>query len=481
MSEEAVTRVLKNVCMLFAGTVSRMLLSFALVVYAARELGVESFGKYALTQHFFDFAVSMVATAIGIWLTREVAGKADAIPSHLTAATILAAILCLPAIATLLIAPSVMGYASDTRLAMAVAAAGVIPAVACVLAEAVFLGLERAKFITGGTLLESLVRIAASFLLIFLGYGIVPLFMVIVWSRTLTLIYYLFCLRRVVPSIGWSWNRTLALGYLGEWWVFALENWTTNLRKGIPVIVLSKYSGETAVGLFVAAAKVLRLGIVAAGSFTQAMYPYLSRLHASSGVAFQEVSSRALQYLIVAVLPAVVIVSFLADPIILLLYSSAYAPSVTILQITIWGLLLAFLNPFLSYALFARGDQNSSLRVALIQFACCLTASLLLIPTFGGVGAAFATVIPAAIALLIYLAFFARGEDWKTIATALPRTLLPSVVLAVFLAIAHPWHVAIQLVFSAAIYLALVVGLGVVSIGDLALLSRLRPHGFPQE
>ena len=59
--------------MLLLGTVTRMVFSFAFVVYVARYLGVETYGKFALTQSLYDLCTSLCATGFCILVTREAA------------------------------------------------------------------------------------------------------------------------------------------------------------------------------------------------------------------------------------------------------------------------------------------------------------------------------------------------------------------------------------------------------------------------
>ena len=62
-----------NMSALFIGRLFDMAISFAFVIYIARLLGVVGFGKYALAQRYFELFLSLSATGLGIYITREIA------------------------------------------------------------------------------------------------------------------------------------------------------------------------------------------------------------------------------------------------------------------------------------------------------------------------------------------------------------------------------------------------------------------------
>ena len=54
MSLKAFVRTGKNASMLLAGTMTRMVASFVFVIYCADKMGVEGFGKYSISIHYFE-------------------------------------------------------------------------------------------------------------------------------------------------------------------------------------------------------------------------------------------------------------------------------------------------------------------------------------------------------------------------------------------------------------------------------------------
>src|SRR3954470_1945424 len=71
MQYTAVSRMSKNAGVLLLGTVMRMAMTFAFVVYVARYLGKTGYGKYAITSLLFELFLSLVSAGFAILVTRE--------------------------------------------------------------------------------------------------------------------------------------------------------------------------------------------------------------------------------------------------------------------------------------------------------------------------------------------------------------------------------------------------------------------------
>jgi O-antigen/teichoic acid export membrane protein len=470
----AIRRVSKNTGMLLAGTVVRMVFSFAFIIYAARYLGVEGFGKFTLAQHYFELFLSLCATGLGILITRETAKDAAWLRGNLAPALVLVTMLSVAAGAMLAGVARLIGYAPDTRMAIYIATAALLPGAVCTLAEAVFVAFEKAEFVAVGTAAESLVRTVLGFAVLMLGYGLLSLLVVLVVTRLMLLVLYGGLLLRRLPAGHWSWGhramRTLAL----QCRVFAAEVWLSTLYLNLDVVLLSVFHGETAVGIYQAAWKLIRLGTVVAQSFATAVFPYISRLYVSSRDVFQQVNEQSLKYILASILPAVVGITILADRIVLFVYDTDYTASVPVLRVLAWLLVPQFLNPFLSRVLYARGEQRRSLMVAAVGLASFTILAICLIPRWAALGTAWASLLSALVALACYLAFCFYKSGGARLVVMLARQGVATGMLCTLLYVMRAGELLPTLAAGAALYLVLLYALRVVSTGDVKLLQELR-------
>lgn len=466
MSLQTFLRTGKNAGMLLVGTMTRMVASLVFVVYCADQLGVEGFGQYSIAIHYFELFLSLTATAVGILLTRDMARW----PRHghqlMTSAIVLAMLMCGLAIGAMSLVGIALNYSSETCQALVIASFALVPASACAVFEAVFVARERAEFLTAGVAIESLLKIGLSILMLAAGYGILALMWVLLGVRIALMMMYLVGLSKI-GALGWSYHHQRSLRFVRCWRMFAAENWMASIYTNLDVIVLSWLSGEAAVGIYSAASKVVRLGSVIAKAYTTAVFPVMSRMHSESKEAFKRLYRHTIRVMFAIALPVIAIVSIVPERTIGLFFSDEYSSAAPVLQVLIWGMLIAFLNPFLSHALFAQGRQDKSMRVAAISLFVNSIATYALVTRFGPVGAAIGTIIGGFVATCCYL-FYAmpRSEVFTTFALA-ARVGLAAFGMGIVVHSIRDEGWASLLLVGSIVYTPLLFVVGAIRIADL--------------
>jgi O-antigen/teichoic acid export membrane protein len=436
MSRDIALRTSKNTLMLVVGTLARMVAGFAFVLYSADSLGVEGFGKFSIASLYFELFLGLAATAMGTLLTRDIARWRRAATSLFGSAMVGSLGMCLLAPLAMFPLAWGFGYSNDTIQAIGLAAIAMFPASICVLAEAAFVARERAEFVTMGSIVESLFRVISGIVLLKLGFGIIALIMILLVSRVLLLVAYLPLLLTIMPAPwGFSWRRTAR--FAKRWRVFAAENWMAAIYTNLDVLVLSALAGESAAGVYTAAGKLVRLGTVFTRSYTTAVFPVMARLFGESQDSFQRLYHQTIRFMCAMALPAIIGVSVLADRIVELLYNDQYADAAAVLRVLMWVLLVEFLNPFLSHALFAQGRQHHSMRVAAISLFANSIASVTLVYYFGAVGAAVACVFSGAVATCCYMNYAMSRTELIETATIGLRVLVAACGMGVVLQVVH--------------------------------------------
>ncbi|TWU35815.1 colanic acid exporter [Novipirellula aureliae] len=461
----------KNAVMLLAGTMIRMIAAFAFIVYCADQLGVEGFGKYTVAVHYFELFLSLTATAVGILLTRDIARWPRHSDQLLTSGILLTSMLSVFGSVAIWMLGYLFGYDLDTRQAMLIASAALIPASICVVFEAVFVTHGRAELMAGGVTLESFLRIGISLWLLAQGFGLIALLWAFLVVRCFLLLVYLWGMQRI-GALGWTFSRHRHFRLISRWRMFAAENWMASIYTNLDIIVLSWISGEAAAGIYSAARKVVRLGAVVAKSYTTAIFPVMSRMYTESRDSFSRLYTHSIRVLTLLALPAVAVVSVIPERVIGLLFSSEFDEAATVLRVLIWVLLIDFLNPFLSYTLFAQGRQDRSMRVAAISLAVNSVATYFLVVRYGAVGAALGTLISGSVAMCCYFVATMEKREIRNTFLETTRILIACAVLALVISMVRNSFWAVIVLTSLLVYPILLIFAGAVRFEDFTFFKN---------
>jgi O-antigen/teichoic acid export membrane protein len=139
-----------------------------------------------------------------------------------------------------------------------------------------------------------------------------------------------------------------------------------------------------------------------------ALFPRLARQAERDPAALRRTLRQALGYLLTLALPAAVATTALADWLIWLLAGPAFLPeAATALRVLIWFLPFSYLNGLLQFGLIALDRQRAITGAFAATTLFNLVANLLLVPTYGYLGAAAVTVA-SEVVLLVPLVLVAR-------------------------------------------------------------------------
>jgi O-antigen/teichoic acid export membrane protein len=177
------------------------------------------------------------------------------------------------------------------------------------------------------------------------------------------------------------------------------------LYQRLGVLMVSGLSGDQSAGWFTAAARVIEPLKIVHLSVLGALLPTLSRLGAPMLVgaptsigAQSDNGSRLFRrafFGLLAISAALAMsVSVLAQPIVALLYSAAYAPSGSILQVLAISLIPYAISATLSVRLVTQGQERRLMWITALTLVIAFALNRWLVPIHGSMGAA-ATVVVA--------------------------------------------------------------------------------------
>ncbi len=406
-------------------------LHFLAFVYLARRLGVATYGLVELALAFLAWLLYLADAGVEAWATRQAARSENpaalvgrVLPLRLSLAalalaTLVGALPFLPDVAglgQLLLAfgaslvPQalnprwlLLGRERMTRAAQAQAVAQVVFAIAVLAAVS---GPEDVLWVAAARFLGDLASV----------------------------VLFLPAARREAgPLAPWTLRGSGAL--LREALGLGVSRALGLLTYNLDSLLLGSLVGASAVGLYGAAYKPVTAGLALPLTWFLAIYPALSRTWLESRSAFEATVARSLRLSALFAVPLAVGGLLLAAPVVRFLFGDSYAPAAPALAILAVSGATVTLRGTYRMALQAAGRVREDLILAGAAAAANLVLNLALIPRFGIVGAASATVASE----LLWLGGLAtRFRGATALGPRLVRPLAAGVLMGIVVWVGRP-------------------------------------------
>lgn len=401
------SRVSRNAAIKLGSEVAGRLATFALILWAARQLGESAFGLYNYGLAL-GFVLAQVADfGLQLLISREVAVLGKAARPLVAAALRLKLLLSVPVIALLIFLTS--GEADNVRLALLTLGLLMLAQTFLEFAAYVFRGQQdlatEARLLAAARLATALLGC----LVLWLGGGLLGLAL----STLAAVSFFLGRAFYLLWRKGWLGavrEGREADAVAGE----ALRLHASLLKHALPlgvaiflsiaytrlaVLLLQHRLGETAVAHFSAAFRLVEPGQILPASLLAAVFPALSRALHTDPAAARRMSWWTAALLALAGSAAALAFWLTAPWLIPFLYGGAFQGSVIVLQVLGASVLPAFVNYGLTHFLIARGQQAA---IGIFTGGMLLLHTLLswqLIPRWGPIGPAISIIIAEALLL----------------------------------------------------------------------------------
>lgn len=184
-------------------------------------------------------------------------------------------------------------------------------------------------------------------------------------------------------------------------WPLVLSGIAVIVYLKIDQVILQQLAGSSALGVYAAAIKLSEGWYFIGGIIATVMAPKVYRLQQSNQTDYDNFLKKMIAYLILLAGVIVILISISSDILLNFLYGSSYQGVSTILNVHIWALFFAYLGCVQGIYWIAEGLQKVFLYQNLCSALLNIGLNILLIPSYQGVGAAWATVIAYGLPVLM--------------------------------------------------------------------------------
>ncbi len=465
--------VAKNTGVLFVSQIISYILGFFFIMYITRYLGPEEYGILSFALAFTTIFGIMADLGLSQFIVREISRDPSLAPKYLGNAL---GIKIIASLLTFILAALIingLNYPTKTVDVVYLIALYVLFNSFIQLFYSLFQSYEKMEYQAIGLVLTNILLLVLALLGIHLNMDLVYFALVYFIVSLIILIYVaVVSLRKfIIPKI--EFDLDFSRKVLGESLFFVLAMVFTEIYFNIDSVMISLLVGNTAVGFYNAAYKLIFILMFIPGVLVISMFPVMSKHFKSAKNLLKLEYERMFKYLFIIALMILIFGFIFADKIILIIYGSAFIPSISALQILICVIPIIFIT-YLSGNLL--GSINKQRFVAIVTAASAVLnviLNLFLIPQFSYFGASVATVLTELCVLILMFSYISRFFHRISILDNILKPLISAFVLAIIISIINPFNWFLALLVGLIIYIPLLYMLKIIGKEDFKLLEEL--------
>jgi len=461
--------VARNFLALVSGEIVARIVAFGVVIFVARVLGAEGYGVIAFAVGI-NLYLSKIADFCIEWVGAKVVARERDRLETLVASVMSARLVLALALTVVTIALVQAFMPQPDRLVLSLYSLTILPIAAST--KWVHMGLEDARPIGISRVLGELLGLAIvlAIMLQSARLWVPPLAQVA--SESLVAVYLLVVLRRRGFHLRLTWDLRVALPVFRAAAPLLLHMLMGLFIYNSDLIFLRVFRDSAQVGYYAAAYTLISLLANLGMSYGMSLLPTMAR-YGTGTEQEQGLYQTALAHIYTLCLPISIGGFLLAGHIIGFAFGDQYGPSTLALQVLIWSIPLSIARNVPWSGLIARNREDLLLRAITYAVALNIVLNLALIPAWGILGAAVATVITESFVSIVILRY-ASGQGLHFVsARRFWRPTVASIAMGVAVAAAASLHLFVGLAVGIAVFGGVLVLLGGIrfSRGQLPVLD----------
>jgi O-antigen/teichoic acid export membrane protein len=373
-------------------------------ILIARYLGVEQFGIYAFATSFVTLLSVLVEFSLQQLIIRDVARNPDLAGSYFSNALALKCLFFLFAFALLPITIKLLGYSQQIQTVVYILSIGLLFDAVTNCCVAIFNAMQQMRYSGALGIIEEVCFTMLGLATLALGGGLTAIVICRVLAQAATQLTGLFFLTRklfVRPGVV---HYSVCKRLMEHGLTFFGVSVFTAAARNLDTVLLLSMQGAAAVGIYAAAAKLVKVTSYFSRAFSDALYPELSKRAASQDrKLLGETYGQSMKWLMITVVPFVAFAMVQSAGIMRTLYGPDFVEASVVFVIFAWRAALGFFTQFCGTALYALGRQRLVFKATGAGLIISLMLFAILIPRYSYTGAAFAVLGALVIEFLLQL------------------------------------------------------------------------------
>ena len=375
---------------------------FLFLVYTARTLGAEDFGRFTFSVSFVMMFAILYELGLELFTVKEVATKKQSSQKLLGNCLIIKLILAPIVSLFIIVIIHVLGYSGTTLFAVYWAIIYVFFTTTTNYLRTFFRGFEKINFEAYSMIIEKLILFVLGGFALISNAGVVNFLKLLTLGSFISLIGTAVILFNKLVKPDFTLDIKLILEILKKAWPFALMNIFMLIYFRIDVVMLSMMKNETIVGLYSSSYRIMEMLIMIPAAIMIPIYPAMSRLFRDDSNKFNKLSKNTTKLMLLFSLPVTLAVYIFAGQLMGVFYfDSEFLSAIPALKILAWVLPFSCLTFVFGTMLASTGRQIISTRNVGICAGLNILLNFIFIPQHGFIGASIATLVTEVVLVVL--------------------------------------------------------------------------------
>lgn len=447
-------RFVTNLVAVLTGDILNKGATFLVYILVARELGSYAFGQMSLALTLFYSFQVVAAFGMQKLITREVAKDGQHAGKYFAGSLLVGLATSLGAMVLLVVAVIALDYPVDTRNVILLTSLGLVPFAIASTCEAVIRGWEKMHLIAFVQVPVNVLKVLATCFLLWNGGNIFQIVAVIVIAHFLIALSLLvITVRHLQPWKFDFWDIPFAWSIVTRSTTFVGLDTVTAWWTSLNIVMLSKMTSETDVGLYNAALQLM----IPMGIFYQSVmvsaFPIMCRKFLTGPNGMARVSNRLIEMLLIIAIPGTVGLCMVAEPALEFVFKGKdFVDAAWVVRIVSVILILKALTFAFGHILLAGSRELTTLRIVGVNLVVNLVLGWILILNFGLIGAAFAALLTRVVDTIQHLRPVKQIVTQLELGRLVWKPLLASVAMVGYLIVFHSQPLPLLVASAVVVY-----------------------------
>lgn len=397
-SSNSFKKYFANTSWLFFEKIVRLVVSFIVGILIIRYLAPNDFGLLSYAMSFVGIFTSISSLGIDSILTRELIKSPEQRDLLLgTAFTFKMAGAAISALLLLSAVPFMSNDSLTNTLILIIASATFFQSFNVI--DFYFQSRVTAKYSVYAQSFAFLVGSMIKILLIILKVPLIYFAIVILAEAILLAAGFLIVYRsRGLSVFNWKSNKEIGLNIIRDSWPLILSGIVITIYMKIGQVMIKEIMNETEVGYYAAAVRLCEAWYFVPMAITASVFPAIVSAKQRSEQLYLNRLQKLYDLMAFISIAIALPVTYLSEEITYVLLGAQYLPSAPVLTIYIWAGVATFLGVASSQYLVTENLTKMSFYRTLLGMIANVILNLILIPKFGIIGSAAATLISYSVA-----------------------------------------------------------------------------------